>query len=500
MKSKESIIPLLLTILSLILLGGCLVLWNLSNYNAERIRFQNELESDLTATISEVNFDRIYSSFISIVENKDSLNNKKVDIAKYYNANDSFDISMLKALPKIILNEANEIDLEIAHEFPHSNTFKNHSMDFFIDSFLLDSTKEKSGFIYSLKDKNQIQSLDSTSLNIISTTLESKLQTDKQILNSFADRIKNKDYLFQFEQLGKFEPKGFIISYTFKGIENRTFSLDIFNYKYSLIKKILPSILISAVLLFLTTFTFWILVRSRKKQEELVHLKNEFISNMTHELKTPISTVGVALEAISTYGENLEESKKAEYIGISKQELGRLSLLVDKVLKMASYDNDHSLLKKENIDLVIIIDNILKSMSLLFEKKNASIIVNHSLDQALILGDNVHISNVIYNIIDNALKYSLNRPKVEIDLVEESHKFKLTIKDSGKGIPKEYKEKVFDRFFRTPENNRHNVKGHGLGLSYSKDIIEKHGGEIFIESEEMVGTEVTIKLPIYVKD
>ena len=131
----------------------------------------------------------------------------------------------------------------------------------------------------------------------------------------------------------------------------------------------------------------------------------------------------------------------------------------------------------------------------MIDSKNLDVQFYNVSSNPSIKGDSVHLTNVVYNIIDNALKYSGDEPKVEINMLEEAGNLKIAIQDNGIGIPKEYKDKVFDRFFRVPTNDQHNVKGHGLGLSYVKDVITKHGGSISVDSTENVGAKFTITIP-----
>ena len=230
------------------------------------------------------------------------------------------------------------------------------------------------------------------------------------------------------------------------------------------------------------------------KQHRLAALKNEFISNITHELKTPIATVGVAIEALKNFNAADNPQRTKEYLDISHNELQRLSLLVDKVLKLSMFEKQEVELKYETLNLKAVIDEVTDSLKLQFEKHQASVIVNQA-GNVMLQGDKLHLLSVVFNLLDNALKYSKEKPVIKIDLQEKDDTILLTITDNGIGIPKGYKDKVFGKFFRIPHGDTHNAKGYGLGLSYVAQVIQKHKGTIVVESQPGIGTTFTITLP-----
>ena len=288
---------------------------------------------------------------------------------------------------------------------------------------------------------------------------------------------------------------GLRITYESRGFGFKDWVIDLKTYQSFIFKRMIPTILFSLFLLGIISLAFWTLLRNWIKQNRLVVVKNEFINNMTHELKTPIATVGVALEAISNFDLSTEQEKTKEYIDISRKEISRLSLLVDKVLNIASFDSKEIALKSEVVDINKIIQSNIQSMKLQLDDKNAQIEFNNTVAHPIILGDKLHVDNAIHNIIDNALKYSRSNPKIDIAIKEDSNNLILTFKDNGKGIPKEYHNKVFDRFFRVPSDDKHDVKGHGLGLNYVQNVVQSHGGKISLDSTEDLGSIFTITLP-----
>ena len=260
-------------------------------------------------------------------------------------------------------------------------------------------------------------------------------------------------------------------------------------------RKSLPSVILSMLLFGGVATSFFLILKNWRDQLRLTAVKDEFISNMTHELKTPISTVGVALEALENFGVIDDKEKRKEYLDISKHELDRLNILVDKVIKMSTLDQDLDAINFEDIDLRQITEDTIHSMSLLFKKSNAVVAYQYKGDDFRVKGDKVHLVNVLYNIIDNAIKYSGDSAQINVDIEESQHEVTLSIQDHGPGIDQAYLYKIFDRLFRVPSHNRHNVKGHGLGLHYVKTVIEKHQGTITASSEKGKGTTFLIKIP-----
>ena len=273
-----------------------------------------------------------------------------------------------------------------------------------------------------------------------------------------------------------------------------TYKLELGNVFPYLIKRITQPILFSILLLGITILSFVLLYKNLLKQQRLAALKNEFISNVTHELKTPIATVGVAIEALKNFNAIHNPEKTKEYLDISSNELHRLNLLVDKVLKLSMFEKQEMELKKEPVNLEEVILEVTDSLKLQFEKHRAKLSVTHSGDTVL-QGDRLHLLSVVYNLLDNALKYSKGDPAIEVDIKGDDKLVVLTVTDNGIGIAPEYKSKIFEKFFRIPHGDTHNAKGYGLGLSYVAQVIKKHNGTIIVESQPETGTVFTISIP-----
>ena len=254
--------------------------------------------------------------------------------------------------------------------------------------------------------------------------------------------------------------------------------------------------LFSLVLVGVTIFSFLLLYRNWRQQQKLILLKNDFISNITHELKTPIATVSVAVEALKNFNALQDPARTQEYLDISAHELQRLSLLVDKVLKLSLFERQEIELKRDDFDLKVLVEEVMGSMRLQFEKYHAKVDMVATEDGLFLLrADKLHFTSVVYNLLDNALKYSPLNPVLRVDLAAEQDLLVLVVTDNGMGIPAGYRDRIFEKFFRVPTGDHHNVKGYGLGLSYVAYVVQRQGGAITVDSEEGLGSRFTIKIP-----
>ncbi len=276
----------------------------------------------------------------------------------------------------------------------------------------------------------------------------------------------------------------------------KSYRLKMGNTFWLTARRLGPQILLSLVLVGVTTFSFLLLYRNWRRQQKLITLKNDFISNITHELKTPIATVSVAVEALKNFNALQDPVRTQEYLDISAHELQRLSLLVDKVLKLSLFEKQAIELKKEDFDLKTLAEEVVASMRLQFEKYQAKVEMKSPEEVSFRLkADKLHFTSVIYNLLDNALKYSQPGPVLQVDLATEEDLLVLSVTDNGIGIPAAYQARVFEKFFRVPTGDHHNVKGYGLGLSYVAYVVERQGGAILLDSKEGFGSRFTIKIP-----
>jgi len=269
------------------------------------------------------------------------------------------------------------------------------------------------------------------------------------------------------------------------------------HYHWLLFKKMAPEILLVSLLFVCLGLAFYSMAKNIEREKQLMEAKSDFIQNMTHELKTPLSTVTVALEALQEFDGINDSKKREEYLEISKTELGRLSLLVDRVLSVSGMDKNLPPAHKEQIDLMALINQIVNSLKLQTEKQNIQIQI-YSMDQPVyLLADRQWVAGVIYNLLDNAIKYSQNNhPKIEVLLAQKDNQIELKISDNGPGIAPDHQTRIFEKFYRIPSGNVHTVKGHGLGLSYVMRVVKEMGGKIWVDSETGKGSVFNIILPV----
>lgn len=258
---------------------------------------------------------------------------------------------------------------------------------------------------------------------------------------------------------------------------------------------IVPLVLFSVFLTSITVAAFALMYRSLRQQQRLAELKNDFIGNVTHELKTPVATVSVAIEALNSFNVLQNREITTEYLGICKAELKRLSLMIDQIMKIAIFEEKGIHLENTNVDLHEIIQSVITSMRPQFEHFDAKVVFCTEGEIWKVRGDNTHLTNIVFNLLENALKYTPESPQIDIRLVEKENELQIAVSDNGIGIAAEYHRKIFDKFFRVPTGNVHNVKGYGLGLSYVANVVKSHGGDITLQSTPGQGSTFIVRLP-----
>ncbi|MCF1749476.1 sensor histidine kinase [Mariniradius sediminis] len=254
---------------------------------------------------------------------------------------------------------------------------------------------------------------------------------------------------------------------------------------------VLSSLFFIGIVIFCFVYAIKVIIR----QKNLSDIKNDFINNMTHEFKTPIATVSLAVEALQDPDLMNQEAFRKRYISVIKDENKRLGSQVEKVLQAATLDKKEFKLKLEEINLEEILDGARRQFELQVENKGGEITFESELGYPLIRADAFHLSHIFNNLLDNANKYCKEKPVIRIKAWEEGEHAFISIQDNGIGMNKDAQRKIFDKFYRVPTGNLHDVKGFGLGLSYVKTMLEAHKGEINVQSEPGKGSIFTIKLP-----
>ncbi|OQX77359.1 MAG: hypothetical protein B6D61_07355 [Bacteroidetes bacterium 4484_249] len=253
-------------------------------------------------------------------------------------------------------------------------------------------------------------------------------------------------------------------------------------------------IISSAILIVLLIIVIFSLVRTTIQQQKLSEIKSDFISNMTHEFKTPVANISLALETMEKRG-LAEDENTALYTGIIREENRRLRNNIDIILETSVFENKVLKLTKIHTDIHDLLTGIIETKQIEASKENGKIELDLVAEDLKIFIDEVHLSNVILNILDNAIKYCKEAPKIKVSTLSNSNHLIIRIKDNGRGIPAASMDRIFDKFYRIPDGNKHDVKGFGLGLYYVKQVIETHHGKIKVKSEVNKGSTFEIWLP-----
>ena len=270
------------------------------------------------------------------------------------------------------------------------------------------------------------------------------------------------------------------------------------NYIFDSVSFMIPSMIFTFVLLITFIFTIYIVFRQKK----LTEMKNDFINNMTHEFKTPISTISLAAQMLKDPSVGKSPAMFQHISGVINDETKRLRFQVEKVLQMSMFDRQKASLKMKELDANELITGVVHTFTLKVERYSGQIESELEATDPIVFADEMHITNVIFNLMDNAVKYK--RPDTDLKLVvrtwNEPGRLMISIQDNGIGIKKENLRKIFEKFYRVHTGNLHDVKGFGLGLAYVKKIIQDHKGTIRAESELNVGTKFIIALPLLKND
>ncbi len=247
------------------------------------------------------------------------------------------------------------------------------------------------------------------------------------------------------------------------------------------------------ILIVVGCFSYTIL--TIRKQKKLAEMKNDFINNMTHEFKTPIFSISLASKALKKSDQLSSSGKFSKYLDLITDETKRLKAQVNKVLRMALVDSEEAELNKQEVDLHALIERVTENFELILSEQNGSVTLNLNAENHIIHADKTHISNILHNLIDNAIKYSKEEPRITVSTAEEEEGIRMRISDNGIGIDAQTQQHIFDKFYRAQTGDIHEENGFGLGLSYVKDIVEAHKGSIQLNSKIDQGSTFTIVLP-----
>ena len=327
---------------------------------------------------------------------------------------------------------------------------------------------------------NKIDSLFKHYMNLYNFKIDYAFEVVKPVYNAL---IVDKNYTYN---------KALENTPSANGLELKL----IFPDKKQYIMAEMGSMFITSVMLILIVLVmFWRTVLSLLKEKRISEHTTEFLNNMTHEFKTPLTNIALAGKMIIRKPAIKQEDKIKHYSGIILEENEKLRLQVEHMLSMTALERGEIPLHKSELDFHDLIEESLKCIGIQIENREGHVKMTLNADKHFINGDKIHLTNAICNLVDNAVKYANKNPVLIIQTSNIDQQLIITITDNGIGIEKEYQKQVFDKFFRIPTGDVHNVKGFGLGLAYTKKIIEMHKGSIELQSEKGKGTTFTITLP-----
>tara|TARA_R110002020_G_scaffold36216_1_gene108891 strand:+ start:1385 stop:2965 length:1581 start_codon:yes stop_codon:yes gene_type:complete len=500
------------------------VYWNYKNYQSSRQQLINEVQISLDNAVDTYYTILAKNNTVRFLMKKTAENEvsyqldslmKRIDLSsKGFKGLDSIgpgsiaSISILKGLDSLVLNHTNTTPKLISSDSTKKNlittkTFlKQHKHYNSLKSSLLKPPDFQKFFSSDLKPQDSINPWSVfTSKIIVSVnidTLETK-KMDSLVTQELLRKDLSVDYGLLFtaadSTIQKTRPE-IIKSSNLKTSSNSKLlpdksSLKLYftNVSSIILKRNLLGILLSTLLIGCVIACLLFLLRIINKQKQLAELKNDLISNITHEFKTPISTIGVALEGIANFNIANDPQKTTKYVHTSTVQLGKLNTMVEKLLETATLDGDDLQLNKEEVSVLDLLKTLIKKHQSLAPKKE---FIFESLPESiLITADIFHLENALNNILDNAVKYGGEIIKVIAEI--KNDQLMITIEDNGKELTSTQAKQIFDKFYRVPKGNTHNVKGFGIGLYYTKKIIEKHGGTITVATNGK--TNFIISLP-----
>lgn len=491
MNSKKQHWTLYFITATIVLTISVQLYWNYNNYVDNKQRVKNEIQSSLDIAIDEyytdlsksnffaiVGYDSIFSkdSYIKDFWNEDINSSKsKVSISSIKISSDysgDLDVSTIpKILDSIFITDTIEFQFNDKKVTPKTST--KHQQEIQKIKFSSDTTKFLKGIksvaIALNNDEINFTRLDSIFTNQLSKkgikTPHYLVLVDNDIKVGGSNKAKDIELsLFSNSKSTFLRPDQNLRAY----YEDPTIEA---------LKKSSTGILISLLLSLSVIFCLIYLLKIISTQKELAEIKNDLINNITHEFKTPIATISAAIEAIESFNATDNKEKTKQYAAISAFQLKKLHQMVEKLLETATLDSESLMLQKEPINIVDLIAKIVKKYKLLTQK-NINFTTN--VDSRMIEIDVFHFENAISNLVDNAIKYGGDI--IEINLNSVLNITEISVADNGKGIDKSHQERIFDKFFRVPKGNTHDVKGFGIGLYYTKKIMEKHDGSVNIIS------------------
>ncbi len=468
---NKNLITLIIVIVSIVLLSLTVVqfYWVKNAISVERTNFENKVND----AVSEVIF-RLEK--IETFSNLQKTMNSQAHVTSFFNSMDSINRYLYDEI--LAVKRPEDIEKILRKSFMATEVFSEMVR------------KDKSFDIEKTLNKYVLDSLlnDELRQRGIKTMFEYGVYSSE----------KNRMII---EKTGQFQAQllknGFVFTlYPNEFLDNPNYLMIYFPFEIKfLLKEMASIILISLIIIIILMMLFTYVIKIIVWQKKLSEMKNDFINNMTHEIKTPISTISLACEALSDHSVKRHEVLAENYIKIIYDENRRLADITEKILLAATFDQGEFNLKMEIINIEEIINNVINNIGIQVEVKDGKIIRDFRALKTTIVADKMHLTNVISNLVDNANKYSPRKPIITIITENIGDGVRISVEDKGIGINKENQKKIFDKLYRVPTGNIHDVKGFGLGLSYVKAVVEKHSGKIAVESDLKKGSAFRIYLP-----
>jgi signal transduction histidine kinase len=460
---RNNIVPLIT--LTVLITVGIQVYWNIENYQYNKKQLINTIQITLDNSINNYYNDKAKLSLI--------------------------DVSSIKSLTTANhpLNDSVKIELP-------NTTIKPNQLKTLKNKVYILNSSGSSG-INAVSENKNIQLLAEKMILTVRNDSVDLAKIAAYLNDEFTHKQLNFDYALLYKKEGKMiskyhnpKDKKFLFTSTSKSTylpessELKLFFPDVF---FKALKKGMIGIILSLILSLTIISSLFYLLHIIRQQKQLAIIKNDFISNISHELKTPIAVVTSALEAIENFNTANEPEKTKRYLAISNQHLIKLHQIVEKILETSILESDKLQLQKENTNINELILHNIEKLQFNTEKKN---LLHLPKQEVWAKVDTFHFENAISNLIDNAIKYGGN--EITISLKQENNMVLISVSDNGPGIDKSQRSKIFDKFYRVPQFNQHDQKGFGIGLYYSRNIIIKHGGTLTLTSEELTTFKISI--------
>ncbi|NRA94052.1 MAG: HAMP domain-containing histidine kinase [Psychroserpens sp.] len=490
----------ILYIISTVILAtiGMQVYWNYINYKANKQQLINEVQTSLDKAVDDYYAALAERTTLGIFlegDNQKDAFKEGSDLQKILKSIDEDDHSFTN------LDSINVSDMEgitilrgfKADSMSKAQNEKNTPVSPEVFKKKIDSIKIEAGDL----NPSKFDFLTSKIIVSISNDSLDLKEIDRLVTEEFNRKKLSIDHYLKYED-GKgdsiFTDSLFLSPNHLKTTSKSTFlpkgstlQISFSNETQTILRRILGGILISTLLVLAVISSLFYLLNIIKHQKQLSEVKNDLISNITHEFKTPIATIGVALESLQNFNAIEDKTKTKNYLDMSSSQLSKLNAMVEKLLETATLDSENLKLNKERYDLSEVLNSIIEKHQMQSEKS----IETDIQDLVFANVDIFHIENAFNNIIDNAIKYGGGI--ISISLQGKSSQIEFKVSDNGTSLTKAHKERIFEKFYRVPKGNTHDVKGFGIGLYYTNKIIEKHGGTIDLELDK---SKTTFKITL----